>query len=133
MATSQYSILRQYTPYTSPYNIDLIKDVMVYKQGKVDANREKMYDQIDYLMGQEIAKPQDRAYFESRMHDAISRINRNYKGADLSTDGVVRNIQGEISTVLDDKVLNAIAGTKEYKNLQKQIDYIRTNKPEAYS
>lgn len=133
MATSQYSLLRQYTPYTSPYNIDLIKDVMVYKQGKVDANREKMYDQIDYLMGQEIAKPQDRAYFESRMHDAISRINRNYKGADLSTDGVVRNIQGEISTVLDDKVLNAIAGTKEYKNLQKQIDYIRTNKPEAYS
>lgn len=133
MATSQYSLLRQYTPYTSPYNIDLIKDVMVYKQGKVDANREKMYDQIDYLMGQEIAKPQDRAYFESRMHDAISRINRNYKGADLSTDGVVRNIQGEISMVLDDKVLNAIAGTKEYKNLQKQIDYIRTNKPEAYS
>ena len=46
---SQYSILRQYAPYVSPYNIDLVKDVMMYKQQKVDAAREKIYTQVDYL------------------------------------------------------------------------------------
>ena len=64
---SQYSILRQYAPYVSPYNIDLVKDVMMYKQQKVDAAREKIYTQVDYLMGQEIDKPEARAYMEDKM------------------------------------------------------------------
>ena len=88
MATSQYSILRQYTPYISPYNIDLIKEVTLYKQGKVDANRAKMSQQIDYLMGQEIDKPEARAYMEDKMYNVLGRINDTFKGADLSSDGV---------------------------------------------
>ena len=43
---SQYSILRQYAPYVSPYNIDLVKDVMMYKQQKVAAAREKIYPRV---------------------------------------------------------------------------------------
>lgn len=133
MATSRYSYLRQYAPYVSPYNVDVIKDVMVYKQGRVDANRARMYEQIDYLMGQELAKPQDREYLRTRMSDTIARINEQFDGVDLSSDGVTRAIQGEISSVLDDKVINAIAGTREYQNLMRQIDDIRTNNPKLYS
>lgn len=133
MATSRYSYLRQYAPYVSPYNVDVIKDVMVYKQGRVDANRARMYEQIDYLMGQELAKPQDREYLRTRMSGTIARINEQFDGVDLSSDGVTRAIQGEISSVLDDKVINAIAGTREYQNLIRQIEDIRTNKPQYYS
>lgn len=130
---SQYSILRQYAPYVSPYNIDLVKDVMMYKQQKVDAAREKIYTQVDYLMGQEIDKPEARAYMEDKMSGVIANINQKFKGVDLSSDGVTRAIQGEISSVLDDTVINAIAGTKEGKRVMKEIESIKQNHPELYS
>lgn len=130
---SQYSILRQYAPYVSPYNIDLVKDVMMYKQQKVDAAREKIYTQVDYLMGQEIDKPGARAYMEDKMSGMIANINQKFKGVDLSSDGVTRAIQGEISSVLDDTVINAIAGTKEGKRMHKMISDLQINNPELYS
>lgn len=130
---SQYSILRQYAPYVSPYNIDLVKDVMMYKQQKVDAAREKIYTQVDYLMGQEIDKPEARAYMEDKMSGVIANINQKFKGVDLSSDGVTRAIQGEISSVLDDTVINAIAGTKEGRRMHKMISDLQINNPELYS
>lgn len=130
---SQYSILRQYAPYVSPYNIDLVKDVMMYKQQKVDAAREKIYTQVDYLMGQEIDKPEARAYMEDKMSGVIANINQKFKGVDLSSDGVTRAIQGEISSVLDDTVINAIAGTKEGRRMHKMLSDLQINNPEFYS
>lgn len=130
---SQYSILRQYAPYVSPYNIDLIKDVMMYKQQKVDAAREKIYTQVDYLMGQEIDKPEARAYMEDKMSGVTANINQKFKGVDLSSDGVTRAIQGEISSVLDDTVINAIAGTKEGRRMHKMLSDLQINNPELYS
>ena len=133
MATSQYTILRQYTPYVSPYNIDLIKDVMVYKQGQVDANRERINQQVDYLMGQQIDKPEAREYMETRMANTMARINDMYRGADLSSEGVARHIQSEISTVLDSTVINAIAGTKEGRRMQQYLNDLAINNKEIYS
>lgn len=130
---SQYSILRRYAPYVSPYNIDLVKDVMMYKQQKVDAAREKIYTQVDYLMGQEIDKPEARAYMEDKMSGVIANINQKFKGVDLSSDGVTRAIQGEISSVLDDTVINAIAGTKEGRRMHKMLSDLQINNPELYS
>lgn len=129
MATSQYSILRQYTPYTTPYNIDLIKDVMVYKQGQVDANRARMNKQ----MGQQIDKPEAREYMQNKMMGIIDRVNDMYRGADLSSDGITRSIQGEISSVLDSTVMNAIAGSKEGRRMQEYISDLKLNHPEMYS
>lgn len=130
---SQYSILRQYAPYVSPYNIDLVKDVMMYKRQKVDAAREKIYTQVDYLMGQEVDKPEARAYMEDKMSGVIANINQKFKGVDLSSDGVTRAIQGEISSVLDDTVINAIAGTKEGRRMHKMLSDLQINNPELYS
>nr|UWF93174.1 MAG: hypothetical protein [Bacteriophage sp.] len=105
----------------------------MYKQQKVDAAREKIYTQVDYLMGQEIDKPEARAYMEDKMSGVIANINQKFKGVDLSSDGVTRAIQGEISSVLDDTVINAIAGTKEGKRVMKEIESIKQNHPELYS
>lgn len=130
---SQYSILRQYAPYVSPYNIDLVKDVMMYKQQKVDAVREQIYTQVDYLMGQEIDKPEARAYMEDKMSGVIANINEKFRAVDLSSDGVTRAIQGEVSSVLDDTVINAISGTKEGRRMRKIISDLQINNPELYS
>lgn len=133
MATSQYSLLRQYAPYESPYNIDLIKDVAMYKQGKVDAARDKIYQQMDYLMGQDIAKPEARTYMEEKMSVITNNINQKYAGMDLSSDGIARSIQGDISQVLDTTVINAIAGTKEGKKMQQMLSEKQLNGDKDYS
>ncbi len=130
---SQYSILRQYSPYVSPYNIDLIKEAMLYKQGKVDANRAAINQQIDYLMGQDLAKEEDREYLQNRVSDTLARVNEMYAGADLSSDGITRHIQSEVSTILDDNVINAVAGTAEMRRMQAHLEEIQKDNMGAYS
>ena len=130
---SQYSILRQYSPYVSPYNIDLIKEAMLYKQGKVDANRAAINRQIDYLMGQDLAKEEDREYLQNRVSDTLARVNEMYAGADLSSDGIARHIQSEVSTILDDNVINAVAGTAEMRRMQAHLEEIQKDNMGAYS
>lgn len=130
---SQYSILRQYSPYVSPYNIDLIKEAMLYKQGKVDANRAAINQQIDYLMGQDLAKEEDREYLQNRVSDTLARVNEMYAGADLSSDGIARHIQSEVSTILDGNVMNAVAGTAEMRRMQAHLEEMQKEHPKLYS
>ena len=130
---SQYSILRQYSPYVSPYNIDLIKEAMLYKQGKVDANRAAINQQIDYLMGQDLAKEEDREYLQNRVSDTLARVNEMYAGADLSSDGIARHIQSEVSTILDGNVMNAVAGTAEMRRVQAHLEEMQKEHPKLYS
>lgn len=70
---------------------------------------------------------------EDKMSGVIANINQKFKGVDLSSDGVTRAIQGEISSVLDDTVINAIAGTKEGRRMHKMLSDLQINNPELYS
>ena len=133
MPATPYTILREYAPYISPYNIDLAKDVALYKQAKVDASRQAINQQVDYLMGQDIIKEGDREYLQNRMAETIGRINEIYAGADLSSDGIVRHIQGEISSVLDNRVMNAIAGTMEYRRMSSVLQELQESGDDSYS
>lgn len=133
MPTTPYTVLREYAPYISPYNIDLAKDVALYKQAKVDASRQAINQQVDYLMGQDIIKEGDREYLQNRMAETIGRINEIYAGADLSSDGIVRHIQGEISSVLDNRVMNAIAGTMEYRRMSSVLQELQESGDDTYS
>ena len=38
--TSKYSLPQQYSPYVSPYNLDLIKEAFIYKQAQYERERE---------------------------------------------------------------------------------------------
>lgn len=133
MPATPYTVLREYAPYISPYNIDLAKDVALYKQAKVDASRQAINQQVDYLMGQDIIKEGDREYLQNRMAETIGRINEIYAGADLSSDGIVRHIQGEISSVLDNRVMNAIAGTMEYRRMSSVLQELQESGDDSYS
>lgn len=130
---SQYSILRNYGEYVSPYNIDLIAQGMEYLQGKVDTNRQVINDYVDQIVNSDIVKPQDREYLQNRLNGIINDVNDSFRRSNLSSDGVARSIQSRLGEAVDTRVMNAIAGTREFRNLQKTIEDIKLNKPKEYS
>ena len=46
---SQYSRPRSYSPYESPYNLSLIKEVLRHKQQVLENNRSTIIEQLDQL------------------------------------------------------------------------------------
>ena len=62
---SQYSILRNYGKYVSPYNMDVMMQGMGYMQQKIDTNRQAINEYADYIINSDIAKPQDREYLQN--------------------------------------------------------------------
>lgn len=130
---SQYSILRNYGEYVSPYNMDLIAQGMEYLQGKVDTNRQMINDYVDQIVNSDIVKPQDREYLQNRLNGIINDVNDSFRRSNLSSDGVARSIQSRLGEAVDTRVMNAIAGTREFRSLQKTIEDIKLNKPDEYS
>lgn len=130
---SQYSLLRNYGEYVSPYNLDLIAQSMGYMQQKVDTNREMLNQYADSLLNVDIIKPQDREYLQSRLQGLIQDVNDAYRGSNLASGGVARQIKSYIGQAMDERVLNAVAGTREFRKLQKTIEDIKLNDPDKYS
>lgn len=130
---SQYSLLRNYGEYVSPYNLDLISQSMGYMQQKVDTNREMLNQYADSLLNVDIMKPQDREYLQNKLQGLIQNVNNLYRGSNLASGGIAREIQSYIGQAMDSRVLNAVAGTREVRNLQKTIEDIKLNDPESYS
>lgn len=130
---SQYSLLREYSPYVSPYNMDLIAQGMQYKQEKFDANRASLNAYVTQILDMEIDKPQDREYLENRVNELVQSVNKNFRGQDLSSQGVANAIINQIGSAIDTKVMNAVASTREYRRFAEQMEDIRLNKPELWS
>ena len=130
---SQYSILRNYGEYVSPYNMDLIAKGMEYMQGKVDTNRQMINDYVDQIVNSDIIKPQDRRYLQDRLTGIINDVNDDFRRSNLASDGVARSIQSRLGEAMDTRVMNAIAGTREFRKLQETIEDIKLNKPDQYS
>lgn len=130
---SQYSILRNYGEYVSPYNMDLIAKGMEYMQGKVDTNRQMINDYVDQIVNSDIIKPQDRQYLQDRLTGIINDVNDDFRRSNLASDGVARSIQSRLGEAMDTRVMNAIAGTREFRRLQETIEDIKLNKPDQYS
>ena len=65
---SQYSILRNYGKYVSPYNMDVMMQGMGYMQQKIDTNRQAINEYADYIINSDIIKPQDREYLQNRLN-----------------------------------------------------------------
>ena len=51
----------------------------------LDAAREKIYTQVDYLMGQEIDKPEARAYMEDKINKVETEIDKNEMAAAMNS------------------------------------------------
>lgn len=130
---SQYSILRNYGKYVSPYNIDVMMQGMGYMQQKIDTNRQAINEYADYIINSDIIKPQDREYLQNRLNGLIQDVNNVYRKSNLASDGVARSIQARLGEALDTRVLNAIAGTREIRSFSEKMEDMKLNNPKMYS
>lgn len=130
---SQYSILRNYGKYVSPYNMDVMMQEMGYMQQKIDTNRQAINEYADYIINSDIIKPQDREYLQNRLNGLIQDVNNVYRKSNLASDGIARSIQARLGEALDTRVLNAIAGTREYRSFSQKIEDMKLNNPKQYS
>lgn len=130
---SQYSILRNYGKYVSPYNIDVMMQGMGYMQQKIDTNRQAINEYADYIINSDITKPQDREYLQNRLNGLIQDVNNVYRKSNLASDGIARSIQARLGEALDTRVLNAIAGTREIRSFSEKMEDMKLNNPKMYS
>lgn len=130
---SQYSILRNYGKYVSPYNMDVMMKGMGYMQQKIDTNRQAINEYADYIINSDIIKPQDGEYLQNRLNGLIQDVNNVYRKSNLASDGIARSIQARLGEALDTRVLNAIAGTREYRSFSQKIEDMKLNNPKQYS
>lgn len=130
---SQYSILRNYGKYVSPYNMDVMMQGMGYMQQKIDANRQAINEYADYIINSDIIKPQDREYLQNRLNGLIQDVNNVYRKSNLASDGIARSIQARLGEALDTRVLNAIAGTREIRAFSEKMEDMKLNNPKMYS
>lgn len=130
---SQYSILRNYGKYISPYNMDVMMQGMGYMQQKIDTNRQAINEYADYIINSDIIKPQDREYLQNRLNGLIQDVNNVYRKSNLASDGIARSIQSRLGEALDTRVLNAIAGTREIRNFSEKMEDMKLNNPKMYS
>lgn len=130
---SQYSILRNYGKYVSPYNMDVMMQGMGYMQQKIDTNRQAINEYADYIINSDIIKPQDREYLQNRLNGLMQDVNNVYRKSNLASDGIARSIQARLGEALDTRVLNAIAGTREYRSFSQKIEDMKLNNPKQYS
>lgn len=130
---SQYSILRNYGKYVSPYNMDVMMQGMGYMQQKIDTNRQAINEYADYIINSDIIKPQDREYLQNRLNGLIQDVNNAYRKSNLASDGIARSIQARLGEALDTRVLNAIAGTREIRAFSEKMEDMKLNNPKMYS
>lgn len=130
---SQYSILRNYGKYVSPYNMDVMMQGMGYMQQKIDTNRQAINEYADYIINSDIIKPQDREYLQNRLNGQIQDVNNVYRKSNLASDGIARSIQARLGEALDTRVLNAIAGTREIRAFSEKMEDMKLNNPKMYS
>lgn len=127
-----YSILHNYHQdlYSPDYN--LIGSVLQYKQGKLDANRQKLQGLYDKLSIIDVAKAEDKEYIEGRLNAAQDIVNK-YSAMDLSNDGFANNLIGQLTQTIDDNVRNAVIGTRLYRSEQADWKKLKEDSPEKYS
>lgn len=130
---SQYSILRNYGKYVSPYNMDVMMQGMGYMQQKIDTNRQAINEYADYIINSDIIKPQDREYLQNRLNGLIQDVNNVYRKSNLASDGISRSIQARLGEALDTRVLNAISGTREIRAFSEKMEDMKLNNPKMYS
>lgn len=130
---SQYSIIHQYTPYISPYNIDLLASGMQYKQERADANQAMINQYVTSMMDMEIDKEEDREYFDNKVNNLVNYVNKNFRGQDLSSQGVASAILNQVGAAIDTKVVNAVSTTKMWRKFRSDLEDMKLSNPKMYS
>lgn len=127
--------LDQFNEVQSPLNIDLIGKVMQAKQGKYDQNLAKIDETLAQLKVQEnlLLRQEDKEYFANNVQSLIDTVNRSGK-MNITSNGLTRQITGQIKTVLDDEyTLAQMSNSIKVRNFYSEIEKKKEKNPELYS
>lgn len=120
--------------YESGWNTDLLSKALSYKQGRYDVGREKLQSYYNQLggLGFDLAKKEDRLYFENRMKTLENEVRKKGMG-DLGLAGVSEYIAGFVAQAADEKVQNGYAGTIAGRTIMNQAKKTLEKTPEKFS
>lgn len=122
-----------YGNYTQPINLDLVNFVLQSKQQKYDYNLAKLENKISQELGSiDLARTQDKEYFLERAEAAISSAG-DISQIDFSSNNATRELDSRINSVIDDRVLNDVISTSNYRSFQNTIQQKQKEDPELYS
>ena len=122
-----------YGSYTQAINLDLVNFVMSSKQQRYDYNLMKLENKISQELGSiDLARTQDKEYFLERAEAAISSAG-DISQIDFSSNNATRELDSRINSVIDDRVLNDVISTSNYRNFQNTIQQKQKEDLELYS
>lgn len=114
-------------PYVTPVDLSLLSKVLTYEDQQFTQNANKIQQQIDSYASMDVVKPEDRKYLNTKMNNLVDGIN-NLGGVNLADPSVANQIQGLGAGIYSDqKILNAVAGTRTFRNLQGEYQNWLTN------
>lgn len=130
---SFYSKPADYGTYTQAINFDLVNFVMQSKQQKYDYNLEKIQDKVKNQLGSlDLERAQDREYFLDKAQSVLASVGDMAK-IDWSKNGVTRNVDAQLNSIIDDRVLNDVISTKNYRTFQNQLREKQNKNDGTYS
>lgn len=114
-------------PTTLPFSLDLMAKVLSVKQSKFDEGARAIQGGINQLASTDIIKNQDKAYLNENVNKLVGELN-SYGGVDLSDSNVSNYLQSAGNNIYnDEKIVNAISGTKSIRNLQAGYQQYKTD------
>lgn len=129
---SAYSTPRDYGKPIPTHNINLVNTVLATKQGKYDSNIAKIEETISQVGNIKLLRDKDKEHLARRMDDLINTVNSNSK-MDLSNNNVTRQIQKDITSAIDDQLLNAISTDRGIIQYEENVAKIKAENPDEYS
>lgn len=127
-----YSQLHNYDRELQTYDFDLIANVLGSKEQALAQGRAQVQQAHDIIGSIDLAKDQDNEYFNERYTQAKDIISK-YSAGDLSDSNLSRQLVGKLAeTVDDDRVTNAVVGTKRYRAEQQAWAKLREEEPDKF-
>jgi hypothetical protein len=133
MANPYSQVNRVYQPYVPAYNSELAMQALAFKQQKYDANAMQIQNTLDQITNFDLVKEEDRLYMYEKAKAVLDDVNKYAKRNDLGSMGVATSIKNNISSIVDQTVLNGVAGSANYRRYQNEVAWYKQNRPEQYS
>jgi len=121
------SVPRRFNPVTSNINHAYIDQTLKQKQGTIDENYGVMAQNVEAVLGQDLAREEDREYLKTKVSDVMNNLS-NADSIDFSSKKSRFSIQDALSTAArDPEVLKQLAITKQIRQIS-EFQQERTKK-----
>lgn len=128
-----YSVPQSMGQYVEPVNLNLVNAALSSKQQKYDYNVAKIDSLLSEFGNVDLVRDEDKKYLSDRIDAALLSVNQIQQRGDLSKNNLTREITNQVTSVIDDRVLEQASNTKRYRAFEQSVAERREKKPESYS